>query len=53
MQPLKLTKVNIRSEERLKLASIGDYWDEQMMCENTIFIIFIVWFPQISYFKLS
>ena len=53
MQPLTLTNVNIRSDERLKLASIGDYWDEQMIYENTIFILFIVCLPQISYFKLS
>ena len=34
MQPLKLIKVNIGSEERLKLASIGDYWNEQMMSKQ-------------------
>ena len=35
MQPLKLIKVNIGSEERLKLASIGDYWNEQMMSKQS------------------
>jgi hypothetical protein len=32
-QPLKLWKVNIESEEHPKMASIGDYWDEQTMTE--------------------
>jgi hypothetical protein len=32
-QPLKLWKVNIRSEEHPKMASIGDYWDEKTMTE--------------------
>jgi hypothetical protein len=31
--PLKLRKVNIGSEEHLKIDSIGDYWDEQTMNE--------------------
>jgi hypothetical protein len=30
-KPLKLQKVNIGTDEHPKLASIGDYWDEQTM----------------------
>jgi hypothetical protein len=30
-KPLKLWKINIGSEEHPKMASIGDYWDEQTM----------------------
>jgi hypothetical protein len=32
-KPLKLWKVNIGTDEHPKLASIGDYWDEQTMTE--------------------
>jgi CTP:phosphocholine cytidylyltransferase-like protein len=32
-EPLKLHKVNIGSEDHPKIASIGDYWDEQTMTE--------------------
>jgi hypothetical protein len=30
-KPQNLRKINIGSEEHPKLASIGDYWDEQTM----------------------
>ena len=30
-QPLKIKKVNIRTEENPKFANVGDYWDEEMM----------------------
>ena len=29
--PLKIQKVNIGIEEKLKFANIGDYWDEETM----------------------
>ena len=29
MKPLKIKKVNIGSEENLKFANIGDYWDDE------------------------
>lgn len=29
MHPLKFKKMNIGIEDRTKLASIGDYWDDQ------------------------
>ncbi len=34
-QPLKTRKVNIGSEEMPKYATIGDYWDEEMVCKVT------------------
>lgn len=34
-QPLKTRKVNIGSEEEPKFATIGDYWDEEMVCKVT------------------
>ena len=34
-QPLKIRKVNIGSEEMPKYATIGDYWDEEMVCKVT------------------
>ena len=32
-QPLKIKKVNIRTEENLKFANIGDYWNEETMAK--------------------
>ena len=34
-QPLKIRKVNIGSEEMPKYATIGDYWDEEMVSKVT------------------
>ena len=34
-QPLKTRTVNIGSEEKPKYATIGDYWDEQMVRKVT------------------
>jgi len=31
-QPMKTIKVNIGTEEVPKFASIGDYWDEKIVC---------------------
>ena len=32
-QPLKIQKVNIGTEENLKFANIGDYWDDKTMAQ--------------------
>ena len=29
--PIKVNKINIGTEENPKMASIGDYWDEQTL----------------------
>ena len=34
-QPLKTRTVNIGSEENLKYATIGDYWDDEMVSKVT------------------
>ena len=34
-QPLKTRTVNIGSEEKPKYATIGDYWDEEMVSKVT------------------
>ena len=34
-QPLKTRTVNIGSEEQPKLATIGDYWDDEMVSKVT------------------
>jgi len=34
-EPLKMVKVNIGIEEVPKFASIGDYWDEKIVCKIT------------------
>ena len=34
-QPLKTRQVNIGSEEKPKYATIGDYWDEEMVRKVT------------------
>ena len=33
LQPLKLRKVNIGTEENPKFANIGDYWDNETMAQ--------------------
>ena len=33
LQPLRTKKMNIDTEERPKLATMGDYWDEEMTKE--------------------
>ena len=35
IQPLKIRKVNIGTEENPKFASVGDYWDEATMAKIT------------------
>ena len=35
IQPLKIKKVNIGTEENPKFASVGDYWDEETMAKIT------------------
>ena len=34
-QPLNIRKVNIGTEENLKFANFGDYWDEEKMAKIT------------------
>ena len=34
-QPLNIKKVNVGTEENLKFASVGDYWDEETMTKIT------------------
>ena len=34
-QPLKIHKVNIGTEEQLKFANVGDYWDKETKVKIT------------------
>jgi hypothetical protein len=36
--PIKINKVNIETSEKPKMASIGDYWDEQIVESITEFV---------------
>ena len=35
IKPLKVKKVNIGSEDNMKFANIGDYWDEETIAKIT------------------